>query len=119
MYVFNMMEDPTFEPEYYEESDFGDTDVTTPTSSRLPEPPVLTPPNARQLGALGDNIQNLRDELRASELNDKKIDLSMLTTRRLMVSMAWPPPGSLMTSSLSVTMVRPYTGRLMAGKRFA
>ena len=38
----------------------------------FPEPPVLTPSNTQQLGDHGDSLQNLRDELRVSELNEQK-----------------------------------------------
>lgn len=39
---------------------------------QLPEPPVLVPPNTRQLGDFADNLQNLRNELQASEINEQK-----------------------------------------------
>ncbi len=61
-------DNPAFEPD--EEGAFGGD--TTPMSSRLPEPPVLTPPNAKQLGDFGDKIQSLRGEIRAAELNAQK-----------------------------------------------
>ena len=60
------------------EAAFGDVDAAPQDADvipELPEPPVLTPPNTQQLSELGDNIQSLRDELRASELNEQKIRL--------------------------------------------
>ena len=54
---------PAYEPDGWVE------DSTMP---ELPEPPILTPSNTQQLGDHGDSLQNLRDELRVSELHGQK-----------------------------------------------
>ena len=54
---------PAYEPDGWVE------DSTMP---ELPEPPILTPSNTQQLGDHGDSLQNLRDELRVSELHEQK-----------------------------------------------
>ena len=65
---FADFDNPTFGPNDWE--DTGDADVDD--APELPEPPVLTPSNTQQLGGHGDSLQNLRDELRDTELNEQK-----------------------------------------------
>ncbi|KAK3800108.1 hypothetical protein RRG08_015074 [Elysia crispata] len=81
--------------------------VAETSFSTLPDAPPITPSIEP-----GDNISNLRDEVRADALDGAKKDWSMHSTSRLARNTICLPSKFAMINSASARMGKPFTGRL-------